>query len=326
MRSRFALAVAAFVAPASTCRCAGEPGALLLDDVCVLKVVDGSFQRKDPQDYFHDVPYSSWDGVNQSDLEPWVVTDAAGLKFAQDADYGGFIIVSRGTVVLVDAGLGVVDPPYDLGQDMLQQLERLGCDSPDVMVHSHLHRDHTGWDVKPVVKAIAANVRRLAAAPTWSKYLISSTDFEYWSGAEEHRQDTHFDTVLQPAVDAGLVTVFKGNFSLAPNVTAFPCPGHSPGHTCVDVANGQLLLVGDAMHHPSQVQLPWLTMWHDWNASVAIPTRTRLTQLAASTGALIGATHWPSPFYGHVVECHDCGGETGLVWKPLTAEMNTALV
>lgn len=64
--------------------------------------------------------------------------------------------------------------------------------------------------------------------------------------------------------------------------------------------------MGDALHHPMQVQYPHVSSVYDFDAALSVPTRERLIQQALGNEALLVPAHFPYPNIGRVVE--DCEG------------------
>src|SRR5215468_3059450 len=60
---------------------------------------------------------------------------------------GCFLVRSRGTTLLIDAGMGPFDVGWARGGELPGALRAVGVepDDIDVVVCSHLHTDHIGW-------------------------------------------------------------------------------------------------------------------------------------------------------------------------------------
>src|SRR3990172_5386495 len=84
-------------------------------------------------------------------IPPELYTPALGSDLVEDGTFvvkfGSFLVQSSGRTVLVDTGAGAKNPAMQGGQ-LLSNLERLGvrADEIDVVVNTHLHIDHVGWN------------------------------------------------------------------------------------------------------------------------------------------------------------------------------------
>src|SRR6202035_2854822 len=89
-----------------------------------------------------------------------------------------------------------------------------------------------------------------------------------------------------------------------PGITAVPAPGHTPGHTGWLVASGgdALLIWGDVVHLPGlQFAHPDAGMVFDVDGALAIVTRRRIMDMAATDRLRVTGMHMDFPGFGHVV-------------------------
>ncbi|MFG3254827.1 MBL fold metallo-hydrolase [Streptomyces sp. NPDC048172] len=246
------------------------------------------------------------------------------LPGAEAASDGGLLMSSHtfafetadGRRVLVDTGVGNgrtranaawhgLDTPY------LDRLAEAGFapDSVDLVVLTHLHTDHVGWNTRD-------------DGGTWvptfphARYLTSRTEWDHWASVdmEESRRQMFRDAVL-PVRDAGLldlVDVGEDGTEIAPGVRLLPTPGHTPGQIAVELTDGgsgnggpgdggaTAVITGDCVHHPVQLADPALTSRVDTDPEGAVRSRRALLERAADTGALLLGSHFPPPTAGRV--------------------------
>ncbi|MFH8610528.1 MBL fold metallo-hydrolase [Streptomyces sp. NPDC018029] len=253
---------------------------------------------------------------------PWLLPDATADVVAQQhwlrpdfADHQGVLHLDShsfafvvGTLrVLVDTGIGNgktrANPAWhNLHTGYLQHLTDAGFppDSVDLVVLTHLHTDHVGWNTREVDGAWV---------PTFpnARYITSRTEREFWAGydMDEARQQMFRDSV-HPIEDAGLldlIDVPAGGTEIAPGLRLIPTPGHTPGHITVQVSDHDktAVITGDLIHHPVQLPHPHIGSCVDIDPAQAEASRRALLTSLADTDALVLGTHFPDPTAGRVV-------------------------
>ncbi|WP_399920646.1 MBL fold metallo-hydrolase [Streptomyces kanamyceticus] len=223
-----------------------------------------------------------------------------------------FAVEANGLRVLIDTGIGNgktrANPAWhDLDTDYLHRLTAAGFapESVDLVVLTHLHTDHVGW-----------NTRRQDGrwVPTFprARYLASRAEWDHWANSdlEEPRRQMFRDSV-HPIRDAGLldlVDVRGPGTEVADGVRLLSTPGHTPGHVAVRLEGGDrdAVVTGDCVHHPVQMRHPDITSCVDTDPNRAVRSRRELLAGLADTGTLLLGGHFPPPTAGHVVR--DGGG------------------
>lgn len=165
-------------------------------------------------------------------------------------------------------------------------------ESFDIVVCTHLHVDHVGWNTRP------ANGRWVPTFPN-ARYRFGAADIAYWAGSDDPLHGPAFVDAVQPVLDAGLVDPVDAETELADGVTLQPTPGHTPGHLSVWIGQ-QGVITGDVVHHPIQFRHPDWTATGDVDPDLARATRRVLLDTCASTGALLLGTHFAGPGGGWV--------------------------
>jgi glyoxylase-like metal-dependent hydrolase (beta-lactamase superfamily II) len=215
-----------------------------------------------------------------------------------------WVLEVDGTTLLFDTGAGNAKerpgiPLFGgLHTPFLTRLAAAGFapEDVDVVVCSHLHIDHVGWNTQ---------VHGGRWVPTFpnAQYLFSRIDRDYWDPRGPGPRPTQggawvntnvFEDSVQPLLDAGVVTLVDAGHRVSNSVTLQAGPGHTPGHLVMDVRSrgDSALFVGDILHHPVQVHRP------DWNSpfcedqAQARVTRRRVLEDAAERGALLVPAHF----------------------------------
>jgi glyoxylase-like metal-dependent hydrolase (beta-lactamase superfamily II) len=179
-------------------------------------------------------------------------------------------------------------------------------ESIDVVLCTHLHVDHVGWNTMRV------DGRWVPTFPN-ARYLLGRDEFEYWRTQEtdvERPERSCFHDSVQPVWDAGLVDLVATDHQVCPEVALEPTLGHTPGHVSVRIrSKGEdALITGDFIHHPCQLTHPEWATPADYDPAASTATRARMFGDLAGTETLVIGTHFSAPTAGHVVR-------DGAVWR-----------
>ena len=242
--------------------------------------------------------------IEQIDAErPWISP-----FFTADGDLllsvHSFVVRSGGTTVVVDTCAGLHEGrPLDGDPTFLGRLADAvdgGLDAVDVVVCTHLHFDHIGWNT--VRDAAGAWV---PAFPN-SRYLITEAELD---GFDDRDEGDVAPTSLTPLAEAGVLDRVGLDHRITPEVRLLPTTGHTPGHVSVLIeSNGAVgLITGDATHSPIQFTHPELAAARvDHDAAASTATRRGLVSRFVDTDTLILGTHFAPPTAGVL-----CGGADG---------------
>jgi glyoxylase-like metal-dependent hydrolase (beta-lactamase superfamily II) len=185
------------------------------------------------------------------------------------------LIRSPDGVVLVDTGLGPQPRAFmpDTESTLLHQLEP---ESVDLVVHTHLHVDHVGWD------GVFPRARYVVHREDWSFFMVP------W----QIRERPHLHR-LEPLQEEGLVDLVGGEEEVAPGIRVVPSPGHTPGHMHVRVEHGgaAAVVLGDVAVHEEQLADPTLVYASDGDADQAAATRIRVLGEVADEGVPVILAH-----------------------------------
>lgn len=215
-----------------------------------------------------------------------------------------WVLEVDGLTVLYDTGAGNAKErpgiPLFGGLDtpFLTRLAAAGFapDDIDVVICSHLHIDHVGWNTQ-------LHAGRWVPTFANARYLFSAVERQYWDPLGTGPRPTPggawvntnvFEDSVQPLLDAGQVELVAAGHRVSESITLQLGPGHTPGHLVMDLrSRGEsALFVGDILHHPVQVHCP------DWNSpfcedpAQARTTRRRVLAEAADRDALLVPAHF----------------------------------
>jgi glyoxylase-like metal-dependent hydrolase (beta-lactamase superfamily II) len=190
--------------------------------------------------------------------------------------------------------------------DYIANLAKLGItpEGVDVVLCTHLHGDHVGWNTKLV------DGRWVPTFPN-ARYVISRREYDYFSTLTEGppdapRPNAAFADSVRPVMDAGRLTlVDTGKASdcrLDDGVRLQSAPGHTPDHVIVhaESGSGSAVLCGDVIHHPIQFYEPQLSNTGDLDPVQALVSRNRMLQHCAENRSVLLTGHFPPPTSGFV--------------------------
>jgi glyoxylase-like metal-dependent hydrolase (beta-lactamase superfamily II) len=249
-------------------------------------------------------------------LDPSAYDDQGDIRLSVHS----FVVDIAGTRIVVDTGVGndkVRENPAwnNLRTDYLVRLRQAGIDpaSVDVVVNTHIHRDHVGWNTV---------LRQGIWEPTYpnARYLTASAEWAYWSTtALTEDQQRMFADSIDPVKGAGQLELVDARtpVEIADGVTLVPTPGHTPGHVSVQITSGDetALISGDFLHHPVQVAHPRLCCGADVDPAASERTRAAVLSSIADTETLLLGSHFTHPTAGRVRTT-----STGWVLAPAAAQ------
>lgn len=238
-------------------------------------------------------------------LQPDYVDEAGNVRLAVQS----FLVESAGQRIIVDTCFGHGHAlPYDLGIDTRPFPATLtatgfGRDDVDVVVCTHLHLDHVGWNVTRADDG--------AWEPMFpnARYLFGNDEYDHWR--EDPDPNKANEESVQLLVDAGLARLVANDHEITPEVRLVPTPGHTPGHVSVRIESGgqTALISGDMVHHPVQIARPDWPSVPDYDPEAAMAMRRATFGALADTGVLLLGTHFNAPAGGYVTSAG-----TGWTW------------
>jgi len=215
-----------------------------------------------------------------------------------------FIVEISGKRVLVDTNVGngkrrKVPIWNKLQTPWLTDLERAGFapNTIDMVVCTHLHIDHVGWNTTFV------DGRWVPTFPR-ARYLFVRGEYDYWAArqADPARAELFADSI-DPVVRAGLVDLIDADAEIAAGLRVTSTPGHTDHHASVLIdSNGvRALITGDFLHHPVQVLHPDWSSSFDTSPATSVSTRLAWFAKLADERILIFGTAFPDPSAGYIV-------------------------
>jgi glyoxylase-like metal-dependent hydrolase (beta-lactamase superfamily II) len=270
-----------------------------------LVLSDGTF-RLDAGAVFGVVPRPMWEPMVE-DLDDSHQT-SLGLNC--------LLLQSEGKTILIETGVG------DKGRDIWQAspLERrnllsdlaahgFGPQDVDIVINTHLHADHCGWNTRFLPNRQAGLPARQEGgdgklAPTFprARYFIQRGEWEAARHPNERTRATYLAENLTPLEESGQLELVEGETRVTSEVVIIPSPGHTEHHASVAITSGGevALYVGDIAQHRAQLErVAWVSAF-DVLPLVSLETKRRLMERAIEENALIISVHLPFPGAGRM--------------------------
>lgn len=246
------------------------------------------------------------DAVLVSDFQP---TDKSTLQV-------NVLAVNTGDrLVLIDAGSrGKMQPTAGR---LLQNLAaaEIKPEEVDTILITHAHPDHL-WGV-----ANASDTER--TFPN-AEYVIGEAELNFWM-QPQHPLESHAtwggiyrQNMKTLATINDRIRTVKPDGEVVSGITALATPGHTPGHTSVQIASGsnQLLCSADVVGNRAVAfQHPDWRGGFDLDLDQGAKTRRAFLDRCASEKVMISTYHLPFPGVGHVVRTGTAFGWLPSDWR-----------
>lgn len=230
--------------------------------------------------------------------------------------FTALLINTGAKLVLIDTG--TAGQIVDSAGTLLDNLAIAGVrpEQVDIILISHFHPDHINGIKDKDGNRIFPNAEIAVPHGEWDFWMndanmtgVSKTVHRYFLNARRIFADIAKD-----------VRRFGAGAEVAPGITAIAAPGHTPGHVAFGVASGNesMLVLSDSARNP------WLFVRHpDWQPSfdmdgpLAVATRRRLLDRAATDKMLVHGYHFPFPATGHIAKAAAGYELVPTLWRPL---------
>jgi glyoxylase-like metal-dependent hydrolase (beta-lactamase superfamily II) len=211
---------------------------------------DGTF-RLDGGAMFGVIPRPMWERAAPPDDRNRIVLAMNSL-----------LIRTGGKTILVETGAGDKwdEKRRDIyafeGQPRLpEQLAARGVrpEDVDIVVNTHLHFDHCGW-----------NTRRVdgRAAPTFprARYVVQRGELEHAKSPTERDRASYLPENFAPMEESGQWELLDGDGELVPGVELIRAPGHNADMMCVKLSGGgqTAMLLADLVPTTAHLGPAWI--------------------------------------------------------------------
>ncbi|KQV13641.1 MBL fold metallo-hydrolase [Kitasatospora sp. Root107] len=212
-----------------------------------------------------------------------------------------WVLRSGGRTVVVDTGVGngrerPGSPLFHHWQgDFPGLLAQAGIapEEVDVVVNTHLHVDHVGWNTTAVDGDWATTFPN-------AQYLLPAADDKYFGPDNGYANGGRvldrliYEDSIAPVHQAGQVVLWDGTHRIDEHLTLESAPGHTPGSAVLRLASGgdRAVFVGDLLHSPVQILRPGCSSCLCLDPARAATSRRRILERAAAERELVIPAHF----------------------------------
>ena len=202
--------------------------------------------------------------------------------------------------ILIDCGIGrkwneklrdiyAIDPRPTL----LEQLEAIGLKPSDItiLIHSHLHLDHAGWNTQLNSSGEAEPVFVNA------RHVVEARELEVARRPNEIQRGTYLQANIAPIDNEKGWETFEESHEVVPGIKLVRTGGHTFGHTAVHIESGQqhALFIGEMMPTTAHRHLPWI-MAYDLFPLETLEIKRKLFKECIARNTLVLLDHDPTLF------------------------------
>ena len=225
----------------------------------------------------------------------------------QKMNFQGFVVQTPTLNVMLDTCIGngrdrFYDVFRNLNTSYMEDLGTLGLtrEDIDVVLCTHLHFDHVGWNTY---------WDGSQWAPTFpnARYLFGKTEYAAWEEMRSHDDHglhdvRHFIDCIDPIMKLGLADLIDTDHRLSDELWVEPSHGHTPGHIhlCIESNGERGVITGDLMHHPIQTALPYRPARFDMDPVSGEATRVNFVNKYRDSGVLVIGAHFADPTAGWI--------------------------
>jgi glyoxylase-like metal-dependent hydrolase (beta-lactamase superfamily II) len=204
--------------------------------------------------------------------------------------------------VVIETGMGnklseKMAKIYGQPAQLLENLSAAGIEPEDVdiVINTHLHFDHCGWNTVRRGDQIAATFPR-------AKYYVQEGE---WKHAHEHQRDgvSYLKDNYDPLVLSGQMTLLHGDQEIVPGISVRVYPGHTRDMQAVLVQSGgqTACYISDLIPTSAHLDLNWV-MAYDLYPIETIESRKRYYAQAVPEKWLTMFTHDASLPWAYVTK------------------------
>ena len=144
-----------------------------------------------------------------------------------------YLLRSEGKNILIDTGVGGRRRP-GMPPGKLDETLAAADISPseiDLVIHTHLHIDHVGWNT------IDDADGKSRVFFDRARFMIQQIEWDYWMTPEmlAEPRNLHLVECVKPLEGTGRIDFRTGESAIDANLTFVPTPGHTPGHVAVGI-------------------------------------------------------------------------------------------
>lgn len=212
------------------------------------------------------------------------------------------ILVRTGKLnVLIETGIGnkLTEKQkriWATQEKLLENLSLAGVEPEDIdiVINSHLHFDHCGWNT------VYREGRAVATFPK-AKYYAPEGEWRHGQLQLERDRVSYISDNYNPLIDTGQMQLFNGQTEITPGVTVVPYPGHTRNMHAVFIQSGgkTACYISDLVPTSWHLEPTWL-MAYDLYPLETIENKKKYYEKAIPQQWLTIFTHDPEIPWGYL--------------------------
>ena len=282
------------------------PSRMSLGNAELVGVLDMVPPSRDPTAFFPNTTTESWAPYAEDVLE----------EGRLQLYFGCFFVRTPDKCVLVDTGMGPGPHPDRENRtgDLINQLKLQGLEPEevDIVVFTHLHPDHVGWNLR------FEDERAIPNFPN-AEYLVPQKDWDHFTEPKNLRKASYVRDYVVPLEKLGCMKLIDGETAVTDEISTLPTPGHTPGHQVILISSQgeKAMVVGDVLHSMVQVHEPEWCARVDINVDDSRRSREAVLNKSEHEGYAIAAGHFhPTRHTGRIIRV-----EGRRYWQSLDTEI-----
>jgi len=169
------------------------------------------------------------------------------------------LIRTRSQNILIETGAGnklsdKMKAIYEPQEQLLRSLESVGVgvEEIDIVINTHLHFDHCGWNT------IYRGDKAVATFPR-AKYYAPQGEWEHGKLQLERDKISYISDNYDPLIATGQMELVSGEREIIPGISVSPYPGHTRSMMAVTITSGQqtACYISDLIPTSAHTELTW---------------------------------------------------------------------
>jgi len=203
--------------------------------------------------------------------------------------------------VLIETGMGNKLPEkmariYAQPAGLLDNLAAGGLrtEEVDVVINTHLHFDHCGWNTVRKDDKVVATFSN-------ATYYVQEGEWQYAREQRERDRVSYISDNYDPLVSSGQMQLLRGNAEIVPGISVRVFPGHTRHMQAVIVRSGgdTACYISDLIPTTAHLDLTWV-MAFDLFPLETIESRKEFYKSAVAENWLVAFTHDPNIAWTHL--------------------------
>ncbi len=254
-----------------------------LGDFELVTLSDGNYYG-DGGAMFGVIPKMLWEkrmAANERNL----ITLAMNSLLVRTGDHT--VLIETGAGNKLDDRMKKIYGPQEL---LLRSFAEAGVapDEVDIVINTHLHFDHCGWNTVRQGDSIV---------PTFPRARYFAPKGELWDAHQQRERDriSYISENYDPLVDSGQMTLVEGEREIVPGISVRPYPGHTKTMQAVVIRSGgqTACYISDLVPTTAHLDLVWV-MAFDLFPLETMESRKRFYAEAIPQKWLVCFTHDPA--------------------------------